>query len=248
MPFRPLTHACTPTSARIPYAWHQMPVASSRHLDITTSVSSLLSLGTLITLNGEATMPTWTKSPPEDPRGHGLPLIRTPAAGCLRAIVTSQSLIGTDTHFWGGHTIPCERPDCEACNHGIGYQWHGYITAINPSTDLHFIFEMTAQAAIPFNEFQEKNGSLRTAQFQAYRWNRRKNGRVIIKVEQSATPSHALPSPPDLIQIMAIIWRLPPQNVKQDGLSSVSYRPGLAVTRKGDGQSLDPRDFPQPAP
>jgi hypothetical protein len=193
-------------------------------------------------------MPTWTNAPPSDPRGHGLPLIRTPAAGCLRAIVTSETLIGTDTHFWGGHTMPCERPDCEACNHGIGYRWHGYLTALNPSDDLHFIFEMTAQAAVPFNEFQTKHGSLRTAHFQAYRWNRRKNGRVIIKLEHSATPSHALPPAPDLYKIMAVIWRLPPTNVIDAGLTSVGFRPALNVTRHGDGQSTDPRLYDQPNP
>ena len=193
-------------------------------------------------------MPTWTNAPPSDPRGHGLPLIRTPAAGCLRAIVTSDNLIGTDTHFWGGHTMPCERPDCDACNNGIGYRWHGYLTAFNPSDGLHFIFEMTAQAALPFNEFQTKHGSIRTAQFEAYRWNRRKNGRVIIKIEHSATPASVLPPAPNLHNIMAVIWRLPANNVSDAGNTSVAFRPGLKVHSDGDGQSSDPRKYSSPRP
>jgi len=61
-----------------------------------------------------------------------LPLVRTPANRSLKAVVTSDALIGTDTHFWGGHTVPCERPECDACNHGIAYRWHGYLSAYNP--------------------------------------------------------------------------------------------------------------------
>jgi len=191
-------------------------------------------------------MPTWTKSPPADPRGYGLPIIRTPAARPLTAIVTSDQLIGTDTHFWGGHTVPCERPKCEPCDNGIAYRWHGYLAAYNPTDDLHFIFEMTAQASEKFLEHHKANGTLRCCQFTAYRWKQRKNGRVIIRCEQSARPSHALPAAPDLCKIMSIIWRLPMPNVKVDGLDR--RMPKVYVNSDGDGQSTDPREYNLPQP
>lgn len=191
-------------------------------------------------------MPTWTSSPPTDPRGQGLPLVRTPANRPLRAIVTSDRLIGTDTHFWGGHTVPCERPDCEACNAGIGYRWHGYLSAYNPSDQLHFVFEITAQAAVPFADYLKTHGTLRCAQFDAYRWQRRKNGRVIVKVELSATPSHAIPHAPDLRKVMAIIWRLPIPNVDPGPI--ISGRPTLCVSSDGNGQDSDPRLYETPNP
>jgi len=191
-------------------------------------------------------MPTWTKAPPDDPRGQGLPIIRTPATRPLRAIVTSDSLIGTDTHFWGGHTVPCERPDCDACNHRIPYRWHGYLAAWNPTQQLHFVFEMTAQAATRFQEYQAEHNTLRCCDFEAWRWRHAKNGRVILKLQHSAIPSHALPDAPDLCKIMSIIWRLPMPNVKVDGLDR--RMPKVYVNSDGDGQSSDPRQYNLPQP
>jgi len=191
-------------------------------------------------------MPTRTKSPPVDQLGHGLPLVRTPAGRSLTAIVTSKTLIGTDTHFWGGHTVPCERPECEACNNGIGYRWHGYLAAYNPLDQLHFIFEMTANAAAVFNDYQLVNKTLRCCQFEAYRWKRLRNGRVIIKCEHSAIAPHALPNAPDLERVMAVIWRLPIPNVKVEGIERGS--PKVYASSRGNGQESDPRLYKTPNP
>lgn len=191
-------------------------------------------------------MPNWSNQVPDDPRGQGLPLVRTPAARSLRAIVTSNDLIGCDTHFWGGHTIPCTKPDCEADAAGIPYRWHGYLSAYNPHDQLHFIFEMTAQAAKTFADYRTEHGTLRCCQFEAYRWKHTRNGRVIIKCERSAIQSAALPRAPDLARVMAIIWRLPIPNVwqagQERGCARVNVQPG------GDGQSSDPRDYATPQP
>lgn len=191
-------------------------------------------------------MPKWSNTPPTDPRGQGLPLMRTPANRSLRAIVTSDDLIGTDTHFWGGHTVPCEAPACDACEAGVTYRWHGYLSAFNPEDQLHFVFEMTAQAAQAFTDYRSEQGTLRCCQFEAYRWKHSKNGRVIIKCERSAISPAALPRAPDLQKIMAIIWRLPINNVNQAPFRSA--RPALAIDRTGDGQSSDPRDYTSPQP
>lgn len=191
-------------------------------------------------------MPTWTRQPPLDPRGQGLPIVRTPATRTLSAIVTSDQLVGCDTHFWGGHTIPCDRPQCEACNNGIAYRWHGYLSAFNPDDQLHFIFEMTAQAAQTFAAYQKIHDTLRCCHFEAWRWGHRKNGRVIIKLNHSAFASIALPKAPDVTQVMAIIWRLPPTNVFLAGAQR--NVPRIHASTDGDGQSADPRDYKQPNP
>lgn len=191
-------------------------------------------------------MPNWTHTPPDDPRGHGLPLVRTPAARSLKAIATCDHLIGTDTHFWGGHTVPCLRPKCDACHNGIRYEWHGYISAFNQFDQLHFIFEVTAQAARAFADYHQEHKTLRCCAFEAYRWKHTRNGRVIIKCERSAVAPHALPPAPDLCKIMSIIWRLPANNVQEDGNRSTSRRPHLDVHLDGDGQSSDPRDYAVP--
>lgn len=191
-------------------------------------------------------MPTWTREPPPSPRGHGLPLVRTPPARSLIALVTSDHLIGTDTHFWGGHTVPCSRPECDACEAGIEFRWHGYLSAYNTLDQLHFIFEMTDQAAKPFNDYFKEHGTMRCCQFEAYRWKHRKNGRVIIKCERSAISPAALPKAPDLENVMAVIWRLPIGNVNPG--QRYNKRPALNVSRDGDGQSSDPRLYAAPQP
>ena len=191
-------------------------------------------------------MPNWSNQVPDDPRGQGLPLVRTPAARSLTAIVTSADLIGCDTHYWGGHTIPCTKPQCEACEAGIAYRWHGYLSAYNPLDQLHFVFEMTAQAAKTFAEYRAEHGTLRCCQFEAYRWKHVRNGRVIIKCERSAIQSAALPRAPDITRVMAIVWRLPIPNVNPDGLRS--GRPHIHVLLGADGQSADPRDYKTPQP
>lgn len=189
-------------------------------------------------------MPTWTKSPPDDPRGYGLPIVRTPATRSLRAIVTSHELMGCDTHFWGGHTVPCDRPDCDACSNAIAYRWHGYLSALNPADDLHFIFEVTAQAADKFATYMNEHGTLRCCQFEAWRWGHRKNGRVMLKLEHSATPEHALPKAPEIQKVMAVIWRLPIPQQPPVGIA----RGNLQINSGGNhnGQSSDPKLYLQP--
>jgi len=191
-------------------------------------------------------MPTWSNAVPTDPRGQGLPLLRTPAGRTLTAVVTSTDLIGCNTHFWGGHTMPCEAPECEACQAGVAYRWHGYLAAFNPADQLHFIFEMTAQAAQTFINYRNEHKTIRCCQFQAYRWQQKRNGRVILKCEPSAIVPSALPRAPDLGKIMAIIWRLPIPNVTIDGIERGVSR--VFADSEGNGRSSDPRDYKTPQP
>jgi len=186
-------------------------------------------------------MPNWSNEIPDDPRGHGLPLVRTPAARSLTAIVTSNDLIGCDTHFWGGHTVPCDKPTCEACNDGCRYDWHAYLTAYNPKDQLHFIFECTAQAAKSFTRYRDEHKLLRGCLFESYRWKHTRNGRVIIKCLPSGFVSAALPIAPDLANVMSIIWRLPRKNVFVAGVQRGF--PRVHADQEGNGQSSDPRDY-----
>lgn len=191
-------------------------------------------------------MPNWSNQVPDDPRGQGLPLVRTPAARTLTAIVTSTDLIGCDTHFWGGHTVPCTKPACEACQSGIAYRWHAYLSALNPNDDLHFIFEMTAQAAQRFAEYRLEHATLRCCQFEAYRWKQRRNGRVMLKLTRSAISPNALPRAPDLARVMSIIWRLPAPNVQTEGTKRGCAH--VYADPTGNGDSSDPKAYKTPQP
>lgn len=191
-------------------------------------------------------MPNWSPEIPDDLRGGSLPLIRTPAGTPLRAIITSDGLIGCHTHFFGGHTIPCEQPTCKACLEGIPSRWHGYVACYSFHSQLHFIFEMTAQAAIPLQEYFREHKTLRGCQIEAYRWGKRANGRVVVKTATTATPPSLLPQPPDIRKVMALIWQLPKQNVTIDDGRTIPFQ--INTTSKGNGQSADPRLYSQPNP
>jgi len=186
-------------------------------------------------------MINWSNDIPNDPRGHALPLLRTPTSSELHAIITSENLIGTDTHFWGGHTVPCTGHDCEPCKAGSPFRWHAYQSAYNPLDQLHFIFECTAHAAQAFKKFRQEHNTLRACDFHAYRWKRRRNGRVIIRCVPATYRLDTLPPAPDLEKIMAIIWRLPIPNVFVAGQQR--GHPRVHADPNGNGDSSDPLEY-----
>jgi len=154
-------------------------------------------------------MPNFSNEPPSDVSSYGLPIIRTPGTGSLVAVVTSPSLIGCDTHYFGGRTVPCERPECEACNAGMPFRWHGYVSAWQAGKRNHCLFEVTAQAAEAFVHYRNAHDTLRGCLFEATRFPRRSNGRVVVVCKPADLERMAIPEPPDLQRVLAILWNLP---------------------------------------
>lgn len=158
-------------------------------------------------------MPTYTSSIPDTPRGPALPIRRAPANGNLLAIITAADLIGTNTHYYKGRTMPCELPNCEPHDHGIPFRWHAYVSAWEVKTGLHFIFETTAAGAEPFIEYRDHHGTLRGCLFSAKRWQQRPNGRILIQTKPADLKEIRLPQAPDLVKCLAILWSLPEDNL-----------------------------------
>lgn len=163
-------------------------------------------------------MPNWSNEIPKPARGPALPIKRTPTSRALVALVTSEDLIGCYTHFWGGHTVPCSLPECDAHKNGIPFRWHGYLAAFDTKLMLHFIFEMTAQAAEAFKDFKSAHGTLRGCLFEAKRLKPVPNARVCIRCKPADLREAHLPTAPDLRRCMAIIWNLPEPDVEVAGL------------------------------
>lgn len=161
--------------------------------------------------------PRYTTDVPADPRGPSFPILRTPAYKPLIAIVTSEDLIGTFTHYFHGRTTPCDGDGCPACHDGLPYRWHAYQSAYNPENAMHFIFECTAQAAETFVQYRENGITLRGCKFQAIRLGGKPNGRVMIKTMTADLTQIALPKPPDLTKALAILWNLPDTDVEVRG-------------------------------
>lgn len=154
-------------------------------------------------------MPAWSTDLPPAPQHRGFDLRRTPPDKPVRAIVTCETLHVCFTHFWGGRTRPCERPDCEACRAMSPARAHCYVSAFDPATKDHFLFECTASAAVPFQDWQSTYGSMRGCLFQASRPKRRRNSKVELLTKPCDLTKITLPNPPDVPLAMAVIWQLP---------------------------------------
>ncbi|MEE9472471.1 MAG: hypothetical protein V3V82_00625 [Acidimicrobiia bacterium] len=189
-------------------------------------------------------MPIWSTDVPKPGRGPSFPLKRTPQGRGIIAIVTSDDLVGCDTHWWGGHTVPCEGEQCEAHKAGIPFRWHGYLSAVDTTSHLHFIFEMTAQAADTFKDFRKAHGSLRGCIFEAKRLKSAHNSRVCIRCKPADLREAHLPQPPDLPACMAIIWSVPHPDVAIAG--TLKDVPHIRLDRQAVTDHLPPGNGRQP--
>lgn len=174
--------------------------------------------------------PQWYNNLPPEAKTQSLPIRRTPSTKVLTCVVTSDELLGTMTHYYRGRTMPCERPDCDPCRDGQPWRYHAYVGAWSRSSTLHFIFEITAQAAQKLVEFKEKYSTLRGCQIDAYRWGKRSNGRVVLKCSPSGIPPTDLPLQPDLVKCLSVLWNLPLPALDVDHRTKGS--PALSVAQK----------------
>lgn len=175
-------------------------------------------------------MPEWFTNLPPEATNQSLPIRRTPPSKTITCIVTTEDLLGTMTHFYRGRTTPCERPDCEPCRDGQPWRYHAYVGAWARNAGLHFIFEMTAQAAEKLVEFREKYGTLRSCQIEAYRWGKRSNGRVVLKASPSGIPPTDLPLAPNMIKCLSVLWNIPLPDL--DIAGRTKQAPKLSVSEK----------------
>lgn len=154
-------------------------------------------------------MPNWSNELPKQEKHMGFDLRRTPPTSAMLAIITCEDLLVCDTHFFHGRTMPCERPDCPACNESIPYRTHAYVSAFNAKSREHFIFECTSNAAKAFAEYKQSATTLRGCLFNASRPKGAKNSKVVISTTTANLSRVQLPEPPDLILALSVIWRLP---------------------------------------
>lgn len=188
-------------------------------------------------------MPRFSQEPPRDENRHGFRLIRTPAAGALRAIVASSKLIGCPTHFVGNRTVPCEKPNCSPCNNGISWRWHGYLFVLTQPAKELCIFEMTAAASDPFTAYYERMGTLRGCLFQAQRINAKHNGRVLIQCKPADLNHVELPEAPDVPKLLCHIWNISPQQLDPNPKNPRPPAAAIRIDRdRPELKAYDPAD------
>jgi hypothetical protein len=154
-------------------------------------------------------MPNWTNRPPDQPEKYAYELKRTPPDHPIIAICISDDILGCNTHFWGNRTVPCEAPNCPACQDQTPSRWHGYLACYDPKTAALFIFETTAKAAQAFEAYRDTYGTLRGCYFQACRPKRRKNAAITIQTKPADLTKINHPPPLDIQRAMSVIWQIP---------------------------------------
>lgn len=173
-------------------------------------------------------MPNWNTEPPSGLGRSGIRLVRTPTAHAFLALVLSDNMVGCNTHYVNQRTIPCETPNCEPCENGIGWRWHGYLAVLVDATKETVLFETTALAAAAFRDYHQVHATLRGCHFKAVRLNQRPNGRLLIQAKPADLANLKLPDAPDVQQLLCHIWNIPPNQV-QDRDSKP--RPPFAAVR-----------------
>lgn len=191
-------------------------------------------------------MPIFTDSPPDDHRNSGLRLIRTPEARALTGYVLSDNVTGTPTHFVGNRTVPCEGADCECCESGVPWRWHGYLAVLIEATQETVLFEMTAKASDSFKAYYERYGTTRGAHFKAQRLNARTNGRVLIQAKPADLAKVHLPKSPNVQKLLCHIW-----NISENQISKSTIKPRQpfdAVKIDRTKPELKPTNFDEAIP
>lgn len=154
-------------------------------------------------------MPNWSTKPPEQDQSYALRIIRTPPDKPIDAIVTSNEIIGTPTHFIHNRTVPCEGTDqCPHCIKGHSTRWHGYLACVNVDGLEHVLFEFTKVMSQSFTTYLGIYQTLRGCKFQARRPSKRINGRVVIHCKRTDVAETRLPEPPDVKRILCHIWNI----------------------------------------
>ena len=55
-------------------------------------------------------------------------VVRVQPGAPLKVQLANANYVGTDTHYWGGHTIACKQSgECKACQSGLMPVWAGFI-------------------------------------------------------------------------------------------------------------------------
>jgi len=191
-------------------------------------------------------MLTFSNQVPSDPRGTSLPLLRCPPGKVLTAVVTSDDIIGTNTHYYHGRTLPCDDQSCPACDDGLPWRWHGYLSIWNPATAKQALFELTARAAEPFKDYRQTYGTLRGCMMAAKRANSAPNSKVLIHTKPADLASITLPEPPDVIAALAIIWNLSRHDCTIDGLQKDLARMKIVDRHAGDADGINSKESPGP--
>lgn len=152
-------------------------------------------------------MPNWSTDLPEPRTYAEIRLLRVPTGGILQGIITSETVVGTPTHWDNCRTQPCDGPDCELCKKGRPSRWQGYISLFNQVNNRQCVVQITDLAAQQLEQFRRQYGHIRGLLAAFSRVAKRQNARITVETRQLPQPVADLPGPVDIPDYMAMIWQ-----------------------------------------
>lgn len=190
-------------------------------------------------------MDDWINRPPAPTEFAGIRLIRVATAKTLEAIITCDHLVGRNTHFAKRRTQPCTGPDCPWCADATPAHWHGYLSVLSTRNRTQLVLELTALAAGPVADYDDKKGSLRGAMLVAQRTGNRPNSPVQATISPSDADLRTLPRSVNLKKFLCALWSIPYES--EHVRPETPIRPNIRNTHEADPPASPPLPsrFPQ---
>lgn len=141
--------------------------------------------------------------------GEGLPhmpLIRTPATGLIKGVITTHQVVQIYTHHSRGRTVGCAAEHCPDCFTSQPTRYEAYLGFYSPATKKHAILATTLGAVRQIQDQAGRVDRVRGLCLALSRASKRPNSRVIVECGMVYPDTSALPSPPDLIAHLERIW------------------------------------------
>ena len=150
----------------------------------------------------------WNDRPNEVKEQGHFEIMRTPAGGVLSGVITSDTFVGCNLHYYRGRSTPCRKNDCEACEAGHRPRWTGYVLLMSRKTRRVNILEFTARCYSTMQSMLIAKTSLRGVVVTVKRTSSRPNGPLAMTFEEDRVDPDSLPPAPDLREILERIWEV----------------------------------------
>jgi len=150
--------------------------------------------------------PNWSPRPNDADLPVGIPLLRIPQHGTGFQVVVSREIVGVDTHYFKGRTLPCTMPVCPACMEFSPKRWHGYLYVMSAKKLTIAAVELTAGCAQQIDRAVQNFGSLYKLIIQGTRQKQRANGKI--EISASGLFTGAIPELriPPIKELLKRIW------------------------------------------
>jgi len=153
-------------------------------------------------------MINWSSRPANLKTGASYPLIRCKPDDRRRWVILSREIVGLDTHYWKGRTVPHVKQDCPACADKRPFRWYGFLACLSPGWT-KVVHEITPSVCEALEIYAKDHGTIRGSVIEMRRTRGKVNGRIIATLKPiEGVPVEQLPEPHDVIPLLFRLWEV----------------------------------------